>query len=63
MKLIRFFGMPKKISHPLQEYKKNENDCKKNIKFKKKKNRRKRKSTRNISKMIRFLGVNSAGLR
>ena len=36
---------------------------KRNIKFKKKKNRRKRKGTKNISETIRFLGVNSAGIR
>ena len=36
---------------------------KRNIKLKKKKNRRKRKGTKNISETIRFLGVNSAGIR
>ena len=38
-------------------------NVRKNIRYEVKKNRRKRKCTKNIFKKIRFLGVNSAGLR
>ena len=38
-------------------------NVRKNINYEVKKNRRKRKCTKNIYKKIRFLGVNSAGLR